>query len=460
MSSSLPSQQAVSTQSPQGYTPPPGPAPRKWLMDRIQGQSKYGERGERPPCPCCWVPPPVGWCPALLETNFFCKCWGAFGISNSESARFWCLNLAFLLNLCAMLLTAYSCLAISEDFFVLSKASFHELRRTEVNGALSETIVMFVGLRAAALENPVADVGQVVVHFDQFCDLAGEGIERYMDADDCNACQNVSTNMVIALMISVATFLPTFVSEQLRMYSGYDVNCVKAYLTILGVVTLLLNISVIVSFLIVCFPSFYGGAVSFDREGNILLSTPQENEIAVNFDWTWGYGLTILVAATGAKALDVFLNACVPTPNVTRDRREQDVYESIGMKDLQNITGQAPPPGGSSVSTRETPRTLPNEQQTRSSVAQQAANSMAQSQSMQQQSMLQSQQDEEAHEDYYEVEEVIEEEDYGQSGNPSDPSVVYSAQHRNASVNREEEESLQGDASLAYPSGPSLAPYA
>jgi hypothetical protein len=467
MSSSVPSQQAVSTYSPQEYTPPQGPTPLKWLMDRIQGQSKYGERGERPPCPCCWVPPPVGWCPGLLETNVLCKCWGRCGISNSELTRFWCLNIAFLLNLCALFLTAYTCLAISDDYFVLTKAALHELTMTEVNGAWSDTIMMFVGVRAAALDNPESGVGQVVVHFDQFCDLTSQGFERYLNAKDCNACADVSANMVIALMVSVATFLPTFFSEQLRMYSGYDVNCVKMYLTILGVITLLLNTSVIVSFLTVCFPSFYDDTVLYDSQGNVLPpDTPeQESSFEVIFDWTWGYGLIILVSATGLKALDVLFNACVPTPNVTRDRREQDIYESIGVKDLERITEQAiPPPGGSSVSTRETPRTLPQEQERQSLAAQQVAQSMLESQAIQQQSLMRSQiqqqlQQQQQSQQQQQYQSLQEEENYGRFEYPGDPSIAYSSQYHDESVYRGGAQSLPGDPSVAYPGGPSLAPF-
>jgi hypothetical protein len=32
---------------------------REWLRDRVRGESKYGD--SRPPCPICYVPPPVLW---------------------------------------------------------------------------------------------------------------------------------------------------------------------------------------------------------------------------------------------------------------------------------------------------------------------------------------------------------------------------------------------------------------
>jgi len=47
------------------------------------------------------------------------------------------------------------------------------------------------------------------------------------------------------------------------------------------------------------------------------------------YDWKWGWGLIILVAGTCLKFIDVVCNVIVPTPNVTRDRKEQEIYETI-----------------------------------------------------------------------------------------------------------------------------------
>ena len=316
----------------------------KWLTDRIDGQSKYGDR-ERPPCPCCWVPPIVGWYPGLLETNFFCRCWGGFGFfGTSETSRFVCLNIGIILNLCALMLTAYSCLAISDDFFVLTKSSFQELVMTEVNGAFDETIKMFVGVRAAALDNPVSGVGQVVVDFDQFCDLSGDGMERYVNPLDCNDCQDVSGNMIGSLLFSIATFLPTFFTEQLRMYSGYDVNCTKCFVTVLSILTVLLNLNAIISYAVVCGPSFYDGTVFYDANGDVVPPDAPAQDILyeVNFDWSYGYGFITLLVATCLKFIDLMINVCIRTPTVTRDQREQEIYETIGAAEMEAIQDDDP----------------------------------------------------------------------------------------------------------------------
>jgi hypothetical protein len=237
------------------------------------------------------------------------------------------------------MLTAYSCLAISDDFSVLRKSSFQELVITQVNGAFSETIKMFVGLRAAALDTPVSGVGQVVVDFDQFCELLGDGMEQYVNPLDCNDCQDVSGNMVGSLLFSVATFFPTFFSEQLRMYSGYDVNCTKCFVTILSILTVLLNLNVIISYAVVCGPSFYDGTVFYDANGNVVPPDAPAQDILyeANFNWDYGYGFITLVVATCLKFIDLMINICIQTPTVTRDQREQEIYETIGAAEMEAI---------------------------------------------------------------------------------------------------------------------------
>eukprot|EP00529_Nitzschia_sp_RCC80_P030484 CAMPEP_0113504428 /NCGR_PEP_ID=MMETSP0014_2-20120614/34710_1 /TAXON_ID=2857 /ORGANISM="Nitzschia sp." /LENGTH=302 /DNA_ID=CAMNT_0000399537 /DNA_START=140 /DNA_END=1044 /DNA_ORIENTATION=+ /assembly_acc=CAM_ASM_000159 len=278
-----------------------GPPPRQWLDDRINGQSKYGDQ-ERPPLPCCWVPPMVGWWPGLLETNFCCRWIGWVGCFPSEMARSWCLNTSLILNLCGCLLTAYACIAISDDYLLLSKSSFQKLTVTNAKEPETQPVELFLGLKAAALNNQVSGVGQITVPYDQFCNLVGDGAERYLDPSDCNKCDEISTSLVILIMISVTLFIPTFFSEILRLYSGYDSNCAKGYVTGLGILTLLLNLTVILGFVWGCGEFFYDGQVFFDANGNVLPSSTNPQSSSIAFDTRFaselGYGLIALITGT------------------------------------------------------------------------------------------------------------------------------------------------------------------
>ena len=271
--------------------------------------------------------------------------------NSSETFRFVCLHLGFLANTGAMLLTAYACLAISLQYFLLSKASMETMVRTETIGgnvdaatatAMSSVVTIYTGFRGVAMDNPAlaaTETGrQIVVAYDDFCEFAAtRGLERYLDpSKDCGSCASIhfSMNAVICTMVSVATFFPTFFSTQLRMYSGYDVNCAKNFLSALGIVTIILNLNVMLTYFFLCSrESFYqDGTVYFDSQGNAFDDIADINSNTywkIEYEWKWGWGLIFLIAATGLKLIDVLCNIAVPTPSVTRDRKEQDIYETI-----------------------------------------------------------------------------------------------------------------------------------
>jgi hypothetical protein len=309
--------------------------PRKWLMDRINGESKYGD-GERPWNPCCWVPPPVGWCPGLLEDNALCQGWGWVGGYSGESARYWLMNLGFVANLCACILTAYACFSISEDFNLITKSSFGSLSMTELNDKFKEEITLEVGLRAVALNNPVEDVDNVVIRFDQFCDLSTAGLERYMDPEDCASCNDISTNLVISVIIAVISFLPSFFTDILRMYSGYDVNCQKCFGTFFSLCSVGLILNVLFTYKFYCGDKFYQNRIMLDDNGNALPSgtPPEQAEYVLDYNYKWGWGMLFLLVAACLKFFQVMCHICIPTPSVTRDAKEQQIYEKVKDEDF------------------------------------------------------------------------------------------------------------------------------
>jgi len=200
--------------------------PKKWLLDRIHGQSKYNGR-DRPPNPCCWVSPVVGWFPTLCEMNAFCKCFGWLGFFlESEKFRFYCLHVGFLCNIISMLFTAYACLAISTEYFVLSKTSFHTLTASELTTVVGTNEIgsvwkLYMGLRGIAISSSSIGQQQNGIGYNQLCDLTstassgGENVEGILlNPYECDSCSDnlMSMNVVISIMISVATFFPTFFS--------------------------------------------------------------------------------------------------------------------------------------------------------------------------------------------------------------------------------------------------------
>jgi hypothetical protein len=302
-------------------------------MDRINGQSNYNDR-ERPPAPCCWVPPCVGWCPGLLETNIFCKLFGKMGISQGEKFRFFCLHIGFVANLLAMVATSYAALSISLQYFLLSNSPMEVVEINEVSGKIfSEPVFFYLGLLGVGIDYPDSPLGpEAVVAYDDLCALEESDAGMIFDSTkDCGSCGSsyFSMNAVISLMVAVTLFFPTFFSQQLRMYSGYDVNCVKNFLSTIGFCIVLLNLNVMLTYFYLCSKeTFYEDkTVYFD---DYMSPVSEEDAIyEVKYTWTWGWGLIALIAGTGLKVVDLLCNISVPTPKVTRDKTEQEIYETI-----------------------------------------------------------------------------------------------------------------------------------
>ena len=347
----------------------------KWLMDRIHGQSKYNDN-ERPPNPCCWVSPIVGYFPVLFETNVCCRWFGAIGFgtststSNSNSGsssnnnntttnpknelvRFYILHFGFLCNIMAVLLSAYAALSISLEYFLLCKSSLFEINIIEttvfptqpaatITSSTSNTI--YFGFSGIGIENQQSVIGYKNLCNDNDNENNNNPYLLNSGQSDCNNYNYFSMNSIISILISLSLFVPTFFMTQIRMYSGYDSNCVKNTLTILGIVIVLLNLNIILSSVyLLCFnnKSFMNNQddnkneayyIYYDREGNAVGDNYDDTAsyyIEFYYEWNWSWGLILLVTGTGLKCMDLVCNILVSTPTITRNKKEQEIYETI-----------------------------------------------------------------------------------------------------------------------------------
>jgi hypothetical protein len=230
-----------------------------------------------------------------------------------------------MINTIAMLMIVYACLAISTNYEILTKASFTKITLKENIGDIAAGTTLHIGLRAISLLK--SDVGEQVVNFDQFCELSGDGMELFMDADDCKSCDDMSLNFVMSTMLAAVLFVPSLLITISRMYSGYDINCSKSFLTILALCSIGLCLNTLWTFKLFCSDKFYEGLVPFDDAGTPYPAA--DTSYYVNYDYKWGWGVIFLVAGVVLKALEMMINCCVATPSITRDKKEQTIYEDI-----------------------------------------------------------------------------------------------------------------------------------
>jgi hypothetical protein len=365
---------------------------KKWLMDRINGQSKYNDM-ERPPNPCCWVSPIVGYFPFIFETNLCCRCFGLIGFGSSGSSsgnsgssnnssnngpnssssssgnsgnnsknelfRFYILHFGFICNIIALLMISYTALSISFEYFLFNKSSFYEINIIEnefnfnnnnnndgdVSPVITTTMnTIHLGLSGIGIQNQ-----QIVIGYNDICNSDNVSLlDRFFlntnddsdsNCDDWVSCYKYfSTNCIISILIGITLFFPTFFMTQIRMYSGYDINCVKNTLSLTNIIIVLLNLNIILSSFFLCFRSttFYQNAdevVYYDRFGNVSSIQPSTDDtsyyIEIYYEWKWSWGLIMLVTGTSLKFIDLLCNIVVSTPTITRDKKEQEIYEYI-----------------------------------------------------------------------------------------------------------------------------------
>jgi hypothetical protein len=318
---------------------------RQWLIDRIHGvrrprEGKYDVPDPYPPSCLCLPPSVIQCCPWLLEENCICNLAGRIGLCSADEA--WARNAvmrySLFLNYIGLSLAIFSCLSIADSNYNLllySSLSKAELIPDPVN-FYQYPIVLNVGLRGVALDNPNTGVRELV-RFDQFCEMVGNGIEKYIQEpveETCQMCEDVQTEAVIGLIVAVVCFVPAMIANCSRMYLSTDVNCFKVWSALVTGLSLGGVFLAYYQFTYNCLQAvFYEGDVSYARNGEVTEVDSISEVVRVNFGWSVGYGMVCLYSAFGLKVVDFICNCCIPTPSITRNTYDQKIYE-VKVQDI------------------------------------------------------------------------------------------------------------------------------
>lgn len=348
------------------------PKPRQWLIDRTNGTSK--NEGGRPFCPLCWVPPPVKYLPDILEQNACCEGYGKIGAFPHDHgcSRIWLMRKSLLVHLGGLILSILACLAITSDPTMLKNFAFSS---GAVTGSIAERtlqrVEMYIGLTSVHVDD--AYFGPRTYGLDELCTFENVGIPL-TSLSDCHTCSDASRGLVLTVILGVITYIPSMASNINRAYYNYDVNCQKVFGTLVALLNMLMSLYTWKGYANKCFQNFYDGEViipvlvpknesewgvsetgpllplmnlsAFEEQSksgfessnitvevlfpnvNATLLAMTDTRLArVDFDWSPGLGLILVVVATFLKLIDILNNMLIKTPKITRSLQEQLDYE-------------------------------------------------------------------------------------------------------------------------------------
>ena len=325
---------------------------RQWLLDTIHGVPRvpgdtYQVPDRYPPSYLCLPPAVIECCPWCLEENLCCTLVGSLGLCGSDEAwaRSAVMRYALFLNSICMLLGIYACFSFTDSHYeLLTYASMAKAELTPTpKNFFTHTITLHLGLKAMTIDNPNTGVREIV-RFDQFCDLLGDGLERYIQEpfnQTCHKCKDVQMQAVIGLIVAVVFVIPSMAVNCCRMYRTSDVNCVKCYMVWIQFISLVGFVLAYYQFSYGCIGAvFHVGYIAYARNGTVTTPDSISEVVKVYFDWTVGNGMVCLYAAFGFKVVDFLCNCCIPTPNITRNTYDQKVYEVKVQELLQGIDAE------------------------------------------------------------------------------------------------------------------------
>lgn len=314
--------------------------PRQYIADRCFGHSKYHPEA-KPCCFICFVPPPVYYGSRVLEQNCLCERLGEIGCVDHDapSIRRKIFTVGMIANLIAFVLSFFACFAIANNYDILQTASFS---KGVISGNGTAQINLAVGLQSMSVADAQGDrfQSQLLV-FDTFCATLNKRLGDLVEPAQCGSCQEESSKLVIAVILSLILTIPSIFSDITRQYPNYDVNCQKFYGSIVAALSMFSSLYTALLYNNRCFAGFYQGEVTVDLNTTefdwqaLLGSNPSSYVINVGLEWSAGNAYLCMVTATALKSIDIIANLIVPTPSITRDRDEQERYEAIEAPEKQ-----------------------------------------------------------------------------------------------------------------------------
>ncbi|CAB9523862.1 expressed unknown protein [Seminavis robusta] len=344
--------------------------PRRWLVDRCDGNEQVMDPDSRPCCPIFYAPLLLKFFPDYLEQNRVMECLGKTGLFSPKNvtARKVVMIIALLSTLIGWAFLIVSDFSISTQYKYIEMAAFN-YASISVNVNDNSTLVtnatrISLGLRAAALatssyEDYVdREEDQRVIGFDEFCgnqheketlrdktvsSLASRIV--FANPDNCHQCADASQAMVSSILMSTITYFFTFTTDILRIWPNYDVNCQKVFGAFFAIFSTVMGLRTWFIYRNQCFASFASGWECYDAtfervecgdeytydSGKFFFHNPSV-AYSVYTNWMIGPGLICLGVATFAKVMDLLCNFVIPTPSITRNRDEQWEYERLVQK--------------------------------------------------------------------------------------------------------------------------------
>ena len=293
----------------------------------------------RPPHFLCYVPPCVRRCPGFVEQNACCECVGQIGcqfFKKNHVARRRVFAVGFCFNFAALAFTIVASMAFTTNFNLLTSTSFTRGDITVPAWNNGTSARLDIGFRAVALTDPSQVMGgDTVSSFDEFCDspIGDENsIQRFLSDDLCGECKERSEQFVVTCIVNVMLIGRNMVSDITRMYPQYDLNCPNFYGSLMATLSVILGLWTIASYQDHCFNDVEQDLRPFYRNNfTVVPDDPQDVDpsdlLLVRFEWRNGPGLNCLWASTCLRIVDALCNYLVPTPSITRNRRQQQDYE-------------------------------------------------------------------------------------------------------------------------------------